>query len=227
MKKLIFVGLLVAISLVAFAVITRSDSQAYCSVRFGSAETTETIFGCDRNSLLVYRNNDLALKPEAYPMAEGKLIVDTVIPPFKAEGKVYTVTQCYHHIEMEPSRRSLMIHVSVTDGETQFKQYCDVTASPNREQLCIAHFDGPLSIEPQAFNWVTIKKPLVIGGEPTDLRVVVGSFDQTAGCWTVVESGTNEIYNFPDDVVPVATVAFPSGDPDSPIVERFYLNQFC
>ena len=228
MRRLAIVIALATALLGAYAVISTGNARAFCSIRFGPINATEAVFACDNDTLLVYRNGDMASKPEEYLMQDGKLLEDSEIPPFSSGDKTYTITQCYEHLETEPSpRHSLMIHATVLDGETQYKQYCDVVVSQDRQQLNRAHFDGPLSVVPQAFDWVTIKKPLVIGGEPTDLRVVIGSFDKPAGCWTVIESGTDDNYNFPNGVAPVASVEFPTEKPDSPIVKRFRLDQFC
>ena len=201
---------------------------AFCKIRFGVPETSDTIFAYDKNTLLVYRTNDLASSPEKYPMRNGILIEGTPIPPFNVGAKTFTVTKCNlsnPRSVSEPSLgHSLSVTVTVQDGETQFEQYCSVVAKANRDQpLNYAHFDGTLCV----VQCLPSQKPLVVGGAPTDLRVSVGSFDESAGCWTVVKSGINEIYAFPEDVTPLATVEFPSEDPESPIVKQFPLNQFC
>ncbi len=228
MRKLAVAIALVAALLGAYAIFRTDDTQSFCKMRFGATNPIEAVFVCGNDSLLVYRDGDLTTEPEKYSMRDGKLTEGTSIPPFDSASKTYAVTQCYEHIESEPSpRHSLMVHVTISDGETQFKQYCDVGVSPNRQQLDHAHFDGPLSVVPQAVDWVPIKKSLVIGGEPTDLRVVIGTFNKPNGCWTVVESGSNKKYNFPTGVYPVATIEFPTENPDSPIVKQFILDQFC
>lgn len=228
MRTLLVIGLLLAVALTAVFLNSRSRSRAFSRVCFGSKHTHEAIFACDSDSLQIYRDNDLSGVPEKYRFHDGKLVEGTTIPPFKVGDRVYTVTQCYQHIETKPSpRHSLMVHVTIEDDESQFKQYCDVVVSPNADELNRAHFDGSLNVVPLAINWIPIKNSLVIGGEPTDLRVNIGSFDKSAGCWAVIESGANDVYNFPEGVVPVARVEFPSEIPDQPIIRRFELDQFC
>ena len=81
MRRLAIVIALATALLGAYAVISTGNARAFCSIRFGPINATEAVFACDNDTLLVYRNGDMASKPEEYLMQDGKLLEDSEIPP--------------------------------------------------------------------------------------------------------------------------------------------------
>lgn len=204
------------------------ESPTVCRVFFGTSPTNEIFVGMRGNDLLIYRDGDLASNPEAYPMVDGKLAETTEIPPFEYGNTTFTLTACYENISTEPSfRHGLMLHVTIADDDHVFKQYCDVAIRSESAALDSTHFDGPLTVGIQTYDWSPIPLTFTLGGEPTDIRTTIGTTNKELGCWATIETGSNGTSNFKDGVRPIATIELPSSNPNKPIVRKYELSEFC
>lgn len=225
------VAIIVCLSLGAamfFAWHTRDAAPLVCRVVFGDTSTSEILVGRRGSELLIYRNGSINSTPESYPLIDGKLGADCEVPPFNYGKATFTLTGCYEHIATEPApRHGLMLHGTVADGDLVFKQYCDVGLRLPSEPLEMTHFDGPLTVGIQTYDWRPIPLKFTIGGEPTDVRVTIGTTDQSLGCWATLETGANGVSNFDDGVRPIATIEFPTTDPNKPIIKKYELSEFC
>ena len=122
---------------------------------------------------------------------------------------------------------ALCFHGTITDNDHVFKQYCDAGLRLPNESLEKTHFDGPLTVGIQTYDWQPIPLNFTIGGEPTDVRVTIGNTDRSQGCWATLETGSNGVSNFDDGIRPIATIEFPTTDPNHPIVKKYELSEFC
>jgi hypothetical protein len=199
-----------------------------CRVVFGTTSTNEILVGISENELLIYRDGQTDSAPETYPMVDGKLAPTCAIPPFKYGSATFTLSECYENISTDPTpRHSLMLHGTIADKGLVFKQYCDVAIRSPDETLDMTHFDGPLTVGIQSYDWRPIPLTFTIGGEPTDVRTTIGTTDKNLGCWATIETGSNGISNFDDGIRPIATIEFPAADQKNPIVKRYELSEFC
>ena len=215
-------GLAIVVLLFACVVIIRG-TPSFCSVRFG---TTDVTFAFTYDSVLIFRDGNSS--PEEYSLQGSALIDCDEIPLFRDGEVIFTVTKIScQHIEGKPLRpfwNTVTISATVQDNKTTYKQYCDVVLSPTRDQLSYSQFDGPLTVVDVGGAGVERK---IEKGTAKDLRVLVSTVSPMNGCWTLVQSHTDEKYCFPVDVVPVATIEFPTAGNDQPVVERFKLDKFC
>jgi hypothetical protein len=147
----------------------------------------------------------------------------------------YSLTRVSGGAAKKGEPANLLVHVDVS-GPVVYEQYCDVRAvTGDPLQAPVAHFHGPLSAGPATVNWqLPADLALRRGGEPTDLRAVVGTMDSAKGCWVVVRSENLFTHPdarrsmFPEGVYPVADIEFPAKRPGDPPVKRQYaLDQFC
>ena len=199
-----------------------------CRVVFGRLSSCEILVGRRGNELLIYRNGNLDSTPESYQMIDGKLATNCKVPPFNYGQATFAITGCYDNIEEEPTpRQGLSLHGTVSDGDLVFKQYCDVGLRLPTEPLEMTHFDGLLTVGIQTYDWQPIPLNFTIGGEPTDVRVTIGTIDRSSGCWAALVTGADGISDFEDGVRPIATIEFPTANPNSPIVEKYELSEFC
>lgn len=206
----------------------RTDLPQVCRVVFGTTSTTEILVGISGSELLIYRDGNRDSVPETYPMVDGKLAETCRIPPFEYGNATFTLTGCYENISTEPiPRHGLMLHGTIADKDHVFKQYCDVGIRSPRGTLEMTHFDGPLTVGIQTYDWQPIPLTFSIGGEPTDIRTTIGTTNKRLGCWATIETGSNGIANFDDGIRPIARIEFPSPDPDKPIVKQYELSEFC
>jgi hypothetical protein len=111
-------------------------------------------------------------------------------------------------------------------GPANYSQYGGPALSHRPEQPGIAHFHGPLAVRVRTGNL-----RLAAGGEPSDLRVEISTYQPNMGGWAVVCSsrrGDRSVYAFPPGIAPEAEIDFPSNSPGSPpIKRRFLLDEFC
>ncbi|MDB4766165.1 hypothetical protein OAG71_00610 [bacterium] len=228
MKKLMLAGL-IAVTLLAFALnhFAKNSLHPMCKLRFGSNENYEPLLGVSNGSLLIYRNGDSDSSPESHPMSDGRLVDGHSIEPFEVDNKKYTISQCIEYKDDDPmSRHALMIWMNVENGDSTLSKYCDVKLLPAKNGLEIADFDAPLTIAQQTFNFVPDKLNFHVDGEPTDVRVCVGSVDKEIGSWVMVETTDGDQCRYPEDVRPTATIEFPA-DGGTTITRTYVLDQFC
>jgi hypothetical protein len=217
-----------AVAFLLTAAITQGAKPAYkyCRVRFGDPPTIDLVLARSDDALLVYRDGDLDSKPERYPYAADRLAEGVTIPPIKTRrGVTYAITSVSEYRETKPKPRHALLLFVTVEGQATFRQYCDVELRDSPEQLKMTHFDGPLAVGLSVSNWeIPQDLKLVIGGEPADIRAIVGTVDKADGCWTVVQSGDDQ---FADGTHPEVTVAFPSSVAGKTIVQAYPLDQFC
>ena len=177
----------------------------------------------------IYRDGSKNSAPEAYPMIDGKLAPNCKIPSIEyGSNATFTLTACYENISSDPTpRHGLMLHGTIRDKDLVFKQYCDVAIRSPNDSMETTHFDGPLTVGIQTYDWRPIPLTFTIGGEPTDIRTTVGTTDKKLGCWATIETGSNGISNFDDGVRPIASIEFPTSDQNNPIVKEYELSEFC
>jgi len=228
MKKTKLAGV-IAVILLAFALnyFAKKTSHPMCKVRFGDNESYEPLLGVSNGSLLIYRNGDSDAIPESHLMSDGRLVDGHSIEPFEVGGKKYTISQCTEYKVDDPvSRHALMIWMKVENGDSALEKYCDVKLLPAKNGLEIADFDAPLTVAQQTFNFVPDKLGFQIGGEPTDVRVCVGSVNKEIGSWVMVETTDGDQCRYPEDVRPTATIEFPAVG-GTTITRTYVLDQFC
>ena len=86
------------------------------------------------------------------------------------------------------------------NGQSTYKQYCDVKLRRASSDQVIGRFHGPLTFGPNTVYWeIPESTKLVRVDQPTDLRLEIGTMDKQRGCWTVVATSIRES-NFSDNV---------------------------
>lgn len=208
---------------------TESESPRYCMVFIGPNKELQIKIGVDQNRLLIFRGG-LESSPESYPLVDGRLSKNVKIPSFRyGESEMnFVITDCFLETMQEPKPEiAIMVHAILKNPESTFKQYCYVEILPPDQSLHYAHFDGPLEIGIQEFNWEPIPMEFVIGGKPTDIRTTIDTTNKEFGCWTTVETGSEGECHFAKTVRPTATVEFPSADAKKPIIKTYRLDEFC
>ena len=228
MTKTMFAGV-IAVILLAFALnhFAKQSSHPMCKLRFGDNENYEPLLGISNGSLLIYRNGDSDSIPESHLMSDGRLADGHSIEPFEVGNKKYTIVECTECKVDDPvSRHALMIWMKVGNGNSTLSKYCDVKLLPAKKRLEIADFDAPLTVAQQTFNFVPDKLSFQIGGEPTDVRVCVGSVNKEIGSWVMVETTDGDQCRYPENVRPTAIIKFPA-DGGTTITRTYVLDQFC
>jgi hypothetical protein len=124
----------------------------------------------------------------------------------------------------------LIVDVDI-QGPVKYQQYCDIVGTTaGSENAPMAHFHGPLTMEPRKIYW---KLPeglkLQRGNKPGDLYANVGTMDAKRGCWVVVRThGAKEASVFSADAMPRVDVEFPPKKPGDPPIKRHYeLKEVC
>jgi hypothetical protein len=200
----------------------------YCRVRFGSPNPQEIVLGWTSDYMLLFRSGKVNSVPERYKLELNELSDETAIPPITgSDGTKYTITSAYEHTGNLQGRAALLLDVTIERDSRELYQYADVALTRNLAKLSEARFDAPMSILPVMKFWKELPKgfQLVLGGEPTRLLAHVGTMDEQAGCWTVLES---EDRNFPDGRhFPTLTIEFPAKDSANPIEQTYVMNEHC
>lgn len=226
-KALVTIACHAATVVLAMVVRNTLTPKEYCRFRFGPDEPLEVIIARSGRSLLVFRDGDPSSIAEVYDFADGKLANEAAIPEFTDKGGTrYAITSVSEYSDDgPPSRHAIMAHVVINRGdESSFRQYCDVALSRSIADADYCHFDGPLEIGPIAkYNLIATKTELARGSSPSDIRALVGTFDEDGGCWTVLESGDGK---YPAGVFPHLTVDY-TIDGSSTLSQSYDLDQFC
>jgi hypothetical protein len=120
--------------------------------------------------------------------------------------------------------RILDVNVEIKGPRVSYKQYCGVLMGNSPDKASIAHFHGPLMIEPRRIYWkLTPEWSRLPTGDPAgEISAVVGTMDAERGCWVVVRSE-----DLPKDLHPVVEVEYRSSKTDEPIKQRYRLEQRC
>ena len=209
------------------AVRWNAEDKTYCRIRLGNMGH-DIVLARSFDDVLLYRSGDINSVPEKYWLDQGCWSEGSTIPPiFAPDGTEYSITAIHHYDDHKPRPRSgFMVDIEARKNGKTLHQYCDVELAAHQPDWKLAHFDTALAIVPVRFNW---KLPpglqFEIGGEPTEIRAHVGTMDQSAGCWTVIESSDR---NFPGGRVhPTVKVQFPTEDSESPVIKEYVLDRFC
>ena len=243
-------GISIGVLMLAFvltAAFLNWNAPSHCRLLFGSSSEIELQLEVDGDRILLRQASDQA--PQVYSFSDGRFPKGVSIPLQGPGSNVqYTITGIsgtpqpvmmtgffgrltrliFSAVGGRKNRDSLIVNVKIEDGQSTYKQYCDVELRRASSDLAIGHFHGPLTIGPNTVYWeVPESTKLVRGDKPTDLRLEIGTMDKQRGCWTVVETCTRES-NFPDNVYPSVLVEFPPKNPgDPPVIEKYMLDQFC
>jgi len=135
-----------------------------------------------------------------------------------------------HAIDIYPEgnkpnpERILDVNVEIKGPRVSYKQYCGVLMGNSPDKASIAHFHGPLMIEPRRIYWkLTPELSRLPTGDPAgEISAVVGTMDAERGCWVVVRSE-----DLPKDLHPVVEVEYRSSKTDEAIKQRYRLEQRC
>jgi hypothetical protein len=143
-----------------------------------------------------------------------------------SDGKTsYVISGIGHYAN--GGSRNVTVTVDVK-GPPEFRQLGDLSLSRSRASAPIAHFNGPLKIEPQTLYW-ELPPDLALrrGDKGTDMRVNIGTIRKADRCWTMVYTQDRTNAFFPTNVFPWVDVEFPSMKGGSPILVRYPLDKVC
>ena len=197
-----------------------------CKVCFGTGDDDFILVGRTKDSLLIFRDGNPDSEPETYLMQGNKLDLSKAIPAFEFGKATYSVKNCFEFKDEQQSRHSLMIWMKVETEQCTFTQYCDITLKSRSESLDLARFDGMMSIAPQTVKYIPVPIVFKIGGEPTDVRVCIGTVEKAVGCWTVLSVQDENGCAFPEDVRPAMVIDFPASDGKT-ITKQYVLDEYC
>jgi hypothetical protein len=185
------------------------DRYHFCRVRFGTDHDSATVlFARTSSSLHLYRSGHVDDPAEAYQLRDGKLPPDARIPSWTlANGTTYSIVEVAGYTDDSPPlRNALLVHVRIDDAESSFVEYCDIELSDSPETAKCAEIDAPLSvrlvpIDPETSTQLVF----TVGGEPTTVECVVGSFDKKRDVWTVLN---NDHSTFSGETRPYLTIEY-------------------
>ena len=199
-----------------------SPTPPLCRVRFGASSKHTILIGWTKDSLLVYRDGNIESNPKKYPMPKRRLDSETNIPPFTFDGVSYSIIRCKELNDVGTIPRKLLIYMRIDDGQCSFTQLCEVTLKTDSNLLETVCFDGELSVQ----LCVPDKLNFDIGGQPTDVRVFLGTINKSAWSWTTVSVQDGDKCTFNDAVRPELIVDFPTVDGNG-ITKKYILDDFC
>jgi hypothetical protein len=220
-----------------FAIAANKGKRKYALLVFGPEAKTRVLVVEDGETLYVDRNGDgdLTGKDERFTLELSgnqpphATLRDCNIEILDADQKTrYVITSI--SIRPEPAddeaggERHMMVNVDIK-GEVSYRQYCDAKLAEKRDNAAIAHFHGPLTIEPRTINWKLTPElsRLPIGDSPGDIFAVVGTLDAKRGCWAVVRSE-----DLPKDLHPVVEIEYPTKNAAAAsIKKRCQLKERC
>jgi hypothetical protein len=146
------------------------------------------------------------------------------------DGKTtYVITGTAAYDEKKPRQRaSLMVSVAIK-GPVNYRQYCDVELTHSPKKARVAHFHGPLTAQSLTLNWeLPPGLALRLGDEANDVRMIVGTMNKKAGCWTVVRTHEGEKSAFPKGIYPCVEIEWPAAKRGaSAIKEKVTLKLAC
>lgn len=206
----------------------KTGKPRYALLLFGREAKLRVWAVMDGTTLYLDRdgNGDLTGKGECFA-SRGKCKNITLADP---DGKTkYVITSVGGYEEKKPTpREALMVNVTI-QGPINYQQYCDVALADSAKKAGVAHFHGPLTAQPVTVSWkVPPGLALTLGDKATDMRMMIGTLDEKAGCWTAVRSHVGEKSAFPASVHPQVDIEWPGPKPGSaPIKQQVSLKQFC
>jgi hypothetical protein len=114
--------------------------------------------------------------------------------------------------------------VEIKGPRVSYRQYCDAQLGASPDKAAIAHYHGPLMIEPRRIYWkLTPELSRLPTGDPAgEISAVVGTMDAERGCWVVVRSE-----ELPKDLHPVVEVEYRASKTGAAIKQRYRLEQRC
>ena len=216
-----WLALLVAVGIGGWFLYARLNTR-YCWFVFGPEGETRILVRLKGESVLF--DGDFDARCEHFSRLED--CTNFVISPTNRE-QCYVITSIRRYAE--ELKEHLLVSAEIR-GRLSYQQYADVALERTAGQAAMAHFDGPLKVQPQTIAWnLPPDLALYRGEKPTDFRAVVGTLDAQQRCWTVVRShyAANQPA-FPTNVFPIIDAVFPGRDRSGAAVTvRYALNQFC
>jgi hypothetical protein len=213
------------------------DKPKYTLLVFGPEAKTRVWVVQDGETLYVDRNGDgdLTGKDERFTLASlngnrnsyGSLkdCNIEIRDPDKQTRYLITSISIFPEDHNKPTEKPhLMVNVDIK-GRLAYRQYCDAKLGDKPDNAAIAHFHGPLTIEPRKINWKLMPElsRLPLGDPAGDIYAVVGTMDAERGCWVVVRSE-----DLPKDLHPTVEVEYPARkSEDASIKKRYRLEQRC
>lgn len=207
----------------------------YALLVFGPEAKTRVWVVQDRETLYIDRNSDgdLTGTGERFTLefSNGRTgngyLKDCKIEVRDADTKTrYLITAIgsYPENDKVDFERSLIAYVDIK-GQVAYRQYCSAKFGANPDKAAIAHYHGPLTIEPKRIYWKLTPElsRLPLGDSPGDISALVGTMDAEHGCWVVVCSD-----NLPKALHPVVEVEYPAKKAaDAAIKKRYQLKERC
>lgn len=144
--------------------------------------------------------------------------------PDKRTRYLITSIGTYAENDKPDAEQHLMANVDIK-GRIDYRQYCDAKLGASPDKADVAHYHGPLMIEPKRSFWKLTPElsHLPIGDSPGDINALVGTMDAERGCWVVVRSE-----DLPKELHPVVEVEYPASKAgDSSIKKRYPLKERC
>ncbi len=197
----------------------------YCWLVFGPEAKTRVLLWLKGEALFIEREAEDNLKGPAKRLTSRWDIFKDVTLTDPDGETTYVISR------ISPSRERRIVSVDIK-GPLDYQQYCDIGLSDDPQKAPLAHFHGPLKVQPARIGGqLPPHLALRRGDKGTDFEVYVGTVDATKGCWTVVESeqrGKPGTPFFPKGVHPIAEIEFPSQSPGALPIKRIYaLDKTC
>jgi hypothetical protein len=147
------------------------------------------------------------------------------------DGKTsYVITRLNAFQAVKGGTLDLMVDVDI-HGPLKYQQYCDIVGTtPSPEKAPMAHFHGPLIVEPRKIYWKLPESVnLQRGNKPSDLYANIGTMDAKRGCWVVVRTQDSKGKSiFAPDAAPFVDIEFPPKKAGGPPIKRHYdLKEVC
>jgi hypothetical protein len=205
----------------------QSKSPKYALLLFGPEAAVRVWVVLDGETIYLDRNADGDLTGTTKRFAKDSDCKDIEIAD--PDGKTrYLIKGVSHFTEGKPETTQLMVSVTI-QGPITYQQYCDVAVQDSPQKANLAHFHGPLTMEPRKISWKLPPKLALRSGEnPVDLPGNVGTMNEKYGCWVVVRTHNSKGGTFPKEIFPVVDVEFPPKTPGGAVIKKRYpLAEFC
>jgi hypothetical protein len=209
---------------------------AYALLLFGREAKVRVWVVLDGETLYVDRNGDgdLTGKDERFtlnfPNRNKNLPVSLsncnieIRDPDKQTRYLITAIGLFPEGNKPNPERTLDAHVEIKSPRVSYRQYCGALMKNIPDKASLAHYHGPLMIEPRTIYWkLTPELSRLPSGDPaSEIQAVVGTMDAERGCWVVVRSE-----DLPKDLHPVVEVAYPISKTGEPVKQRYQLKERC
>ena len=218
---------------VAFFVHTWFGPQ-YCWLAFGPVGKHRILVCLDGESVYVDRDGDgtFAGNNERFDSIKDCKNVEIDSPDGESSYVINDI------VDLPVGIRVRLVAIAVKiRGRVEYPQSCVLKMAFFPFYAPVAHFHGPLTIEPVKLMfegatpvWKLSMTAIRTADEPTQLYASIGTMNAANNCRVGIssldEAGIQS--PFPNDVFPVAEVEFPGKRPDDArITKRYPLSGFC